>query len=1240
MEKVFVIIKHLKWYAIKNIFFIVSTMKYDYDKLNRLVMIIDPYDKVITKNIFDGNGNLIKQIDAKGYLSASSDEQRYGTIYQYDLANRLTKIVDPEIAALNDSKKFTFQYQYNTFGQRTAEINALGDKVSYEYDTAGRLIRVEDQLNISVSYGYDKAGNKLYMVDGRGKITEYIYGDFGILKAATNADQKSILYSYDLARNIAAVTDRNGNQTLYTYDNRNLLINRTVKETKGTISYSYDEVGNRIEMTDESGTSVYSYDENNQLESIKKDGILQISYTYDTLGNIESVTDKKGFRVTYTYDKSSRMENINYKGKTTVYSYDENGNRKMIAYNGHVQELYTFDRNNRLLTLVNQKTGGYIISKYEYTYDLVGRQSSKTDSYGTTNYDYDPAGRVVKVEMPGKTTVYTYDNAGNRQSMNETYTSLQPSSYIEQTTNEPVQYSIKKSEYVYSNTNTLLEIVEKMYDETEEEILEKTTSYLYDANGNELRQSVSYIQPHTMKKRQTNAANPYGDTVQGEINNLIEKVTNTFDGFNRLKKTERIKGGERVTVEYIYNGDDLRTQKITKSSKDNYTPKVVNYLYDRQHVILETDQKDNVITTYVRGMNYIGRYDNTDRLSYYLYNGHGDVVQTVSETGEVENQYDYDIFGNPILTVEIYTNAIRYAGEFYDEETGLYYLRARYYNPYIGRFISEDSYWGEDTNPLSLNLYVYCYNDPIQFVDPTGHWGVLGSITKAVTSAVTSAIKSIGSSGSSSSSKSSSSSSSSSKSSGSSNIAIGSSGSSSRSKSSSSSSGSNSNITIGSNGNSSSKSNTGIGTTIGTAIGGILGGVAGSVVGNTMGTVLDRINASINYGSAVLGKGANSNYTIGSLEQIEDIENISNNLFRGEGFQIAYAGSGPIFSTSKTGSITLFQHGVNSNGKAFDDMVVELAKKDPKFIDGGLMTLRTKDFKMKVEYSSDLKKTIAKSSELKAASEKGTKDLVQALIKSGYHVTFRTEFSNPTGTHEEQITELGEFVDKVSSKDQKVNLVGHSKGGLVSAGYTYRNSDKVDKFISIDTPYEANAVAKAAIKIADAAYEDYMRVVEDYNESPDFLKPFKSIDVLVEGKKFQTAISLASMGSQSDYHKLGGTRDLAGYTDSLSNIRDGWNEAYESGKLEDVDKHAIGVNIPALQGDLIVSIESQLGGQFLGLTTHKMDTGSIEVINMHNKRAKNNSFDGLWDKNHMEITKDPAIIEQVYNLLLDKPTSW
>ena len=187
-------------------------------------------------------------------------------------------------------------------------------------------------------------------------------------------------------------------------------------------------------------------------------------------------------------------------------------------------------------------------------------------------------------------------------------------------------------------------------------------------------------------------------------------MTYAYDKLNRLK-----------TVTDAYNKVISCT---VKKSDNGYTAEVTNYQYDRQNVILETDASSNIKARYIRGINYIAsmNYQNneTDE-SYFLYNGHGDVVQTVDEAGTIKNQYDYDIWGNPTLTVETTPNAIRYAGEFLDNETGLYYLRARYYDPYTGRFTTEDSYWGEEDNPLSLNRYTYCENDPIQYVDPTGH---------------------------------------------------------------------------------------------------------------------------------------------------------------------------------------------------------------------------------------------------------------------------------------------------------------------------------------------------------------------------------------------------------------------------------------------------------------------------------------------------------------------------------------
>ncbi|THF72581.1 RHS repeat-associated core domain-containing protein, partial [Cohnella fermenti] len=690
-----------------------NAMTYTYDKLNRLVTVKDPYDVVVTQNIYDENGNLAKKLDAKGYLSGSTDKERYGVVYTYDLANRLIKVVDQENAATS--------YRYNTVGEKIQETNALEQSYSYEYDNAGRLTRVTDPNGISFAYSYDLVGNKLDMTDGRGKVTLYRYGAFGLLLENVNPANQATSYRYDRGLNLSEITDGNGHHTRYSYDSRNLLLEKKVVETDDRVAYTYDPNGNRASMIDESGNTEYVYDKKDRLTRIVKDGTDQIVYTYDAVGNVETVTDKTGFVTRYTYDKASRMETVLAAGKMTTYSYDKNGNRESIRYEGGVKETYAYDRTNRLLKLRNINSEGTLLSEYSYTYDGAGRQTSKTDSYGKTSYSYDNAGRIQKVEAPGKTTVYTYDNNGNRESLLETYTSEQASGFVDPGSNAEVKYLIKKSEYVYSNAGELMKLVEKMENVAGEEVLEKTTAYLYDGNGNEIRQQISYLRSHTRDRRQVTGADPYGEEMSGDLNTLLEKVSNTFDGFNRLKKTERVKSGDRNTVEYTYDGDDLRTQKIARSSGDDYATHVTNYVYDRQYVILETDASDEVAVRYVHGLNYIARIDGTEQLSYYLYNGHGDVVQTVNEAGVVENQYDYDIFGSPILVIEQYTSSIRYSGEFFDAEVGLYYLRARYYDPYVGRFISRDTYTGRDDSPLSLNLYTYVLNNPLMFVDPSGH---------------------------------------------------------------------------------------------------------------------------------------------------------------------------------------------------------------------------------------------------------------------------------------------------------------------------------------------------------------------------------------------------------------------------------------------------------------------------------------------------------------------------------------
>ncbi|EPY14883.1 Rhs family protein [Paenibacillus alvei A6-6i-x] len=108
-------------------------------------------------------------------------------------------------------------------------------------------------------------------------------------------------------------------------------------------------------------------------------------------------------------------------------------------------------------------------------------------------------------------------------------------------------------------------------------------------------------------------------------------------------------------------------------------------------------------------------------MQYYVSNGHGDITEIRDAQGNVLNRYTYDIWGNPLVQEEQVPNIFRYSGEYWDAATNLQYLRARWYDPSIGRFVNEDTYEGEIKNPLSLNLYTYVHNNPLSNVDPTGH---------------------------------------------------------------------------------------------------------------------------------------------------------------------------------------------------------------------------------------------------------------------------------------------------------------------------------------------------------------------------------------------------------------------------------------------------------------------------------------------------------------------------------------
>ncbi len=160
---------------------------------------------------------------------------------------------------------------------------------------------------------------------------------------------------------------------------------------------------------------------------------------------------------------------------------------------------------------------------------------------------------------------------------------MQPSGFIDDATGNDVQYILKKTDYTYSNAGKMLKLVERMYDDSNKEVLRKTVNYYYDSNGNELSNTASWTHPHDIKLRQSTKGSLYADNMESGIDTLIDRVNNTFDGFDRLIKVERIFAGVKSISEYLYNGDNLRVSKTVKKSNNGYKEVVTKYLYDRQN---------------------------------------------------------------------------------------------------------------------------------------------------------------------------------------------------------------------------------------------------------------------------------------------------------------------------------------------------------------------------------------------------------------------------------------------------------------------------------------------------------------------------------------------------------------------------------------------------------------------------------------------------------------------------------
>ncbi|MEK4516727.1 RHS repeat-associated core domain-containing protein [Paenibacillus sp. FSL H8-0122] len=691
------------------------------------------------------NGNTVKTYGIVFYngLGQALLEERYDpnverytqTQYHYDEWSRPVYSIDPAGNTLTAS--------YDGWGRQNRATNANNDQMvsDYNFKTRTSASYIKDHTNGEVlnyvEQSYDPWGNKL---------SAATYKDW-----PTNQQRIAESYRYDIMGNVTGYTDPNHNlnedgvTTSFTYDALGRLI--SLKDALNqTTNYSYDGNGQVTKVTIQAkgGTpqtlNTKAYNELG-LPSVKQDGASQSeSYTYNNLGQLAAKTDRNGSSFGYVYDESGQLKTSTIRGN--INSVAQIQETKMIYGDGSPDKQTVRTLTNGVETASHTQTQnslGQVSSVYSKSgahaasignqLDVLGRMKQITDNYMgfSANYQYSKE-RLDKVQTNGSSTLNSdpsvnaqYSYYANNQihrivyptltdgsQLITTYTYNKALGWTEMMQNTKGSGSLSSYNYSYDNNGNRISV-----SEARNGAAAQKTNYSYDA----LNRLISISRPDGGQTTYTYDVRGNRLTLSDTSSASTDSADTsyTYDLQNTL--TSVTKGG--ASTSFKYYADGMRSMK----TKGN-TQTQVNYNFQGQVISEEKIVNGTFVeqANFVRGDRVLVKKDKKAAKDYYyLYNGHGDVVQIVDTNGTVVNNYTYDEWGNITSQDEKTSNSFKYTGEVYDEETGLYYLRARYYDPSMGRFLNEDTVEGQITNPLSQNLYTYVGNNPLIFSDPSGH---------------------------------------------------------------------------------------------------------------------------------------------------------------------------------------------------------------------------------------------------------------------------------------------------------------------------------------------------------------------------------------------------------------------------------------------------------------------------------------------------------------------------------------
>ena len=544
---------------------------------------------------------------------------------------------------------------------------------NYTYDGNRNRIRQEDGESNVVRLSYDRLNRVDSMLQDPGRFN-YI-----------------TIHDYDANGNEIQLTDPKRQVIHFTYDELNRLDQKTYALTPDDlalltrtheITYHYDPNDNleRVDELKSSGTaspaivsSFKTYDTLERLTGETDAWGRTLTYDYDPQGNRTALVDPDSVRTEYAYDELNRLETLTLEAgtaeaQTVTYDYLPNGLKKRVDNPNGTTSTYNYDAASRMTAITHTGPTG-VVSAYDYTYGPNGNRTQQIEQNAgrteTTLYDYELTNRLKTVTYGAGTATanqssFTYDLVGNR--LTERAVELETSTVT------------KDLVYAYDAINRL--------DTIDDLLGTDDVTYAYDANGN------------TLTKTKAGVATEFLYDIRNQLGEVRQDVS--------------------VLGRYGYDAEGMRILKIGDDGIRRYT-------YDQLSVITEANESNATVSKYDYGLDQLVSLQNTSEgRSFFHLDALRSTTNLTDGSGGTRQSILYDAWGNERDRIGTSANSFTFTGHEKDEETGLIYAKARFYDPDIGRFLTQDSFLGDASNAPSFASVFLCEPEPSLFRGPNG----------------------------------------------------------------------------------------------------------------------------------------------------------------------------------------------------------------------------------------------------------------------------------------------------------------------------------------------------------------------------------------------------------------------------------------------------------------------------------------------------------------------------------------